>query len=127
MRTLALDVGTRHTGVAYMDSEVGIPLPLDTIDHGTRDELIDAVVKLIAERRVDEVIVGLPLLPSGDEGAQVRESRSVADELQRRGFAVEMRDERYTTPKSSRGEGGVPASNFDGNAAAACALLSQKP
>ena len=43
MRYLALDVGTRRTGIAYLDEDVGVPLPLNTINH-TSDVFPSALV-----------------------------------------------------------------------------------
>lgn len=123
MKVLALDIGTRRTGVAYLDSEVGIPLPLDTLIHTTDDMLNDAVLKIVRERKIDRVIVGLPLLPSGEEGAQAAVSRRVGERIAQSGVAMEYRDERYTTPNSTAD--GPPPSSFDGDAAAACKLLNQ--
>ena len=126
MRYLALDVGTRRTGVAYLDSNIGIPLPLDTILHTSEKQVIDAVMTIIRERKIDRVIVGLPLLPSGVEGSQAAESRKIGMALQTAGITVDYRDERYTTPAPSQHKNALPTQKIDGDAAAACALLSGK-
>ncbi len=124
MRTLALDVGTRRTGVAYLDTDTGIPLPLDTLTHVSESALVDAVLEIVRTRKIDRVIVGLPLLPSGDEGAQTRVSRTIGDAIARAGVAVEYGDERYTTPGGKTHKHTVTTSEFDGDAAAACELLN---
>lgn len=98
-RLLALDIGTKRTGVAFLDEEVNIPLPLSTLHHTDTEELLSQVSSLITERRIDELIVGLPLLPSGAEGAQARLVRAVAQQMQSRGWRVTLKDERYTTPR----------------------------
>ncbi|MDD5470106.1 MAG: Holliday junction resolvase RuvX, partial [Candidatus Peribacteraceae bacterium] len=59
---LALDIGTKRTGVAYLDESVGIPLPLESIAHRNERELVQAVQTLVTERGVDRLIIGLPLL-----------------------------------------------------------------
>lgn len=123
MKVLALDIGTRRTGVAYLDSDVGIPLPLETLRHTSDDALVDAVLTIVRERKIDRVIVGLPLLPSGSEGAQAAVSRAIGARIAQRGIDVEYCDERYTTPKSISGS--PPLSAYDGDAAAACTLLNQ--
>ncbi len=126
MRLLALDVGTRRTGIAYLDTVVGIPLPLDTIHHTTADELMTQVLRLSAERKIEKFIVGLPRLPSGDEGSQAAVSRQIGAALEKAGASVSFVDERYTSRKGGTHKNMIPVSKFDGDAAAACALLSGK-
>lgn len=104
-RILALDIGMRRTGVAYLDEETAVPLPLDTIAHRTTEELLDRIGVLVAERKIDSLVVGLPLLPSGQEGAQATYVRTVAEQMTVRGFPpLTFRDERYTTPRSRTGD-----------------------
>ncbi|MFH1444200.1 MAG: Holliday junction resolvase RuvX [Candidatus Peregrinibacteria bacterium] len=103
-RILAIDIGTKRTGVAYLDEETDIPLPLTTLKHTSTEELLEMLSALIKERRIDRLIVGLPLLPSGDEGAQVHYVREITEQMQERGWSVELRDERYTTPRTHTGD-----------------------
>ena len=126
MRYLSLDIGDRHTGIAYLDTTVGIPLPLNTLHHTTEKQLVDAVLAIVRERRVETILVGLPRLPSGEEGAQATQSRKIGTLLSPAGVPVEYVDERYTTPRSSQHKNALPTQNIDGDATAACALLSQK-
>ncbi len=119
MRYLALDIGTRHTGTAYLDDAVGIPLPLDTVHHVSVDALIDAVLRIIKDRQIEKVIVGLPLLLSGEEGSQSRFVRTIAEMLEKRGLTVNFVDERFSSPRS-KGK----SQAFDGDAAAACQILA---
>jgi putative transcription antitermination factor YqgF len=114
VRLLALDIGTRHTGIAFGETEMGVPLALETIEHQTPEELADFVCGIARERKIDRVIVGLPLLPSGSEGSQSDFVRGVAEILERNGLSCSFLDERYTTPR--HGES-------NGDAAAACNLL----
>ena len=114
MLQLALDIGTKRTGVAFLDDAVGVPVALPTIEHADTEDLLAAVLLICRERSIDEVIVGLPLLPSGKEGKQAKISRAFAELLESAGVAVSYRDERYTTIR----EEGV-----DRDAAAAVQLL----
>ena len=126
MKYLSLDIGTRRTGIAYLDDSVGIPLPLDTFHHETSEALIAHTLDLIRERKINRLLVGLPLLPSGEEGTQATFVRSVADAFLKAGIAVTFVDERYSTPRSGTLGGKIgqkfPAS-LDPDAAAACSLL----
>jgi putative Holliday junction resolvase len=112
---LGLDVGTRRTGVAFLDPAIGFVLPLDTILHETDGDVVAQVKDIIAAKNIKHVVVGLPLLPSGAEGSQAKFSRSIGDKLVTTGVTVSYFDERYTTVRNDPG---------DGDARAACTLLT---
>jgi len=99
MNYLSLDVGKKHTGIAYADSDVGIALPLDTIHHEDEDELIDAVKNLVDERKIETLIIGLPLFMSGDESEQTRYVRDITEQLKEEcpQCSIELLDERGTS------------------------------
>ena len=101
MNLIALDIGMKHTGVAFYSEETNIPMPLDTIDHESDAELLEAIRGIASERDCKKLIIGLPLLPSGNKGEQAKYSSNIADTLKNDGFEIEMIDERYTTPKTS--------------------------
>ncbi len=115
MRLLALDIGMKRTGIAFVDTANDVVLPLDTIVADDADTMIENVIAIVKERKVEQVIVGLPLLPSGEEGSQTDYVRSCANTLSESGVEVSFLDERYTTSKSQ---------DFDGDARAACELLA---
>jgi putative Holliday junction resolvase len=123
MKTLALDVGTRRTGVAFLDDATGIPVPLDTLEHRSEKELLAKVREIISARGIQGVVVGLPKLPGGEEGTQAAVSRSIGEKIAETGLPVRYVDERFTTPSSKGSKHAPPASAFDGDAAAACELL----
>lgn len=114
MRLLALDIGTRRTGVASYDDGTKIVLPLDTITHTSFDDLLREVESIVRARRIDHVFLGLPLLPSGKEGAQGTLVRQFEALLRNLNIPSSFIDERYTTPRTGES---------DGNAAAACSIL----
>lgn len=114
---LGVDAGTRRTGVAFADTKAGFVMALDTIHHTSAEELVDRIVQLVKQRKVDEVIIGLPRLPQGDEGKQAILVRELAEVLRKTlQIPVTLIDERYSTFAS---EGGT-----DPDAAAACSMLS---
>lgn len=114
MRLLSLDIGMKRTGVAFVDTDNNIPLPLDTIESESIDEFAAKALDISVTRGADTIIVGLPLLPSGDEGSQSEYVRECAERLQEAGITIEFVDERYTTNDGK---------DYDGDARAACQLL----
>lgn len=117
MKYLALDIGTRRTGVAFGDTSIGIPCPLHTIHHDTIDSLVRQTLAIIQERTIDKVIIGLPLLPSGIPGSQVSFVKRCIKKFEEYDIAYSLMDERYTTPKQR---------NKNSDAYAACAILETK-
>ncbi|MCA9371029.1 MAG: Holliday junction resolvase RuvX [Candidatus Peregrinibacteria bacterium] len=115
MRLLGLDVGTRKTGVAFGSTDDGIVFSLPTISHVSEDQLSTALLSLISEKSIDEVVLGLPLLPSGEEGAQASVVRSLFDRLRIEGISCHLLDERYTTPTRT---------DIDPDAASACEIVN---
>ncbi len=126
MRLLALDIGTRRTGVAYCDTDAGVPVPLDTIAHRTKEELRDAVKKISDERRIDTIVIGVPYLPSGGEGSQTRIVRGYGLLLEALGPEVVYKDERFSTPRrkmAAKRNASFPLAEDD-NAQAAVSILT---
>lgn len=121
MHLLALDIGMKKTGAAFGDTKSGILMALQTIRHESTSELIKKIEEITREKKVDALLVGLPLLPSGEEGKQASLIRETAEEIERRtGISVEYIDERYTTKNMPK------APKTDPDAKAACSLLHVK-
>ncbi len=97
-RLLGIDLGERRIGLAVAATETGAARGLATLMRGTPDEDASALARLIAEQRIDELVVGLPLLPSGDEGDQAAATRAWGDTIVRRiGRPITWQDERFTS------------------------------
>lgn len=114
MKILALDIGTKRTGAAFADSGDGVPLALSTITHESDEELLQEVEQIIRARSIEKIIVGFPLLLSGQEGAQSDYVKNVAFLLETTGLKIELLDERYTTSREKL---------KDPDSAAACHIL----
>lgn len=102
---LGVDVGTARIGVAVSDPRGILATPLETVPAtSARDVDVARVVALAREHGVVEIVVGLPLLMSGKEGASARMAREWADALV---FAlpdvpIVLVDERLTTVVATR-------------------------
>ena len=78
-RLLGVDLGERRIGLAIGDGDGAAARPLATVPRG-RDQAADAArLRAIVEAEgVDELVVGLPLEASGDEGPQAALTRAWA-------------------------------------------------
>lgn len=98
-RILGLDVGERRIGVAVADDDGGRASALTTLRRAA-DPGADAAAlrRVIDEQRATEIVVGLPLHLTGDEGQQAERTRAwaaaVAPLL---AVTVTFRDERLTS------------------------------
>jgi putative Holliday junction resolvase len=104
-RVLAVDYGAKRTGLAVSDAMGITAQPLEAIREPGLDETLDAILAAVAERDVKTVVVGMPYLPDGREGEQVKSVWVFLDALKRRlpaGVALAHQDERHTT-KEARG------------------------
>lgn len=122
---MAIDPGSRRTGVAVSD-ELGLfAHPRPAITATGADRLVAAVRALVEQEQVDEVIVGLPLSMSGADSAQTAEVRDLVLRL-RRALTVPVTpwDERLSSVQAGRDVRDRTRSGALDSAAAAVVLQS---
>jgi putative Holliday junction resolvase len=120
MRVLALDYGSARCGCALSDPTGTIVTPIEVVPRPATKRGLAALRRLVQEREVERVVVGLPLSLQGGDSDQTRETRAFVRQLSLRlgeEVPVEMHDERFTTRLAQRMEGDFTASE-DSRAAA---------
>ena len=78
---LGIDLGDRRIGIAAGDTESGAVTPLLTLRRGTPAQDALAIGRVVAERRAQELVVGLPLHLDGTESEQSRRTRAWVAEV----------------------------------------------
>ncbi len=103
MRSLGLDVGDKRIGVALSDPVGVLASPFTIIKCTDVRKDIQAIIEIIEQNQVGQVIAGLPRSMDGSEGRQAEKVRVFIEEL-RKGTAVpiEFRDERLSTVSAKR-------------------------
>lgn len=97
-KILAVDYGDARTGIAISDLLCSIVGSTTVIHSRNQEKTLDAVVKLVQENGVGEIVVGLPKNMDGSEGARAELCREFAAKLEEAtGLKVAMWDERRTT------------------------------
>lgn len=98
MKILAVDYGARRIGIAIADTNTAIAFPREPLT-GSGNLVADAqrIARLAEEEEIDQIIVGLPLLESGEEGMQASICRNFGGELMKLRQSVRFMDERYTS------------------------------
>ena len=115
-RVLALDHGSARCGCAISDPSGTLASVLPAIERPDSRAGLAALARLVEEREVERVVVGLPLTLAGEEGPQAGEARAFSERLAGRlPVPVELHDERLTTRLAERTGG---AGDLDSRAAA---------
>ena len=110
MRVLALDAGAARCGCAICDPTGTVVTPLDAVAQPETRRGLDTLARLVKEREIEQVVVGLPLTMRGEEGDQARWARRFAERLAERvDVPVVMHDERLTTRQAERSGGTAQA------------------
>lgn len=104
MRPIAgLDLGEKTIGVAVSDLMRGIATPLLTIRRVKFTDDAAALMKIIAERRIAGLILGLPRNMDGSEGPRAQATRAFARNLSRlTPLPIGFWDERLSTVAAER-------------------------
>jgi len=94
---LGIDVGSVRIGIASCDPDGILASPLETIRRGRGD--LAQIARLVADRHVKEIVVGLPTSLSGSAGHAADQARDFAETLANVVAPVPVRlvDERFTT------------------------------
>jgi putative Holliday junction resolvase len=102
-RILALDVGSKTIGLAVSDA-LGITAQgLETVRRKNKRADLAALRHVIEEYRVSEMVVGLPLRMSGQEGTQAEKIREFVVVLEKEfGLPIHLMDERLTSVEANR-------------------------
>jgi putative Holliday junction resolvase len=96
MRYLAIDYGTKRTGLAICDASETIASPLAVL-HGQK-ELLKKIVEIVETENVEAIVLGLPLNMTGTEGPQTKLVRKFAEQLKNHiSIPIHFQDERLSS------------------------------
>ncbi len=96
MRYLAIDYGTKHTGLAICDPTETIVSPLAVVQ-GQKD-LLKKILSLVNSENVEAIVLGLPLNMDGSTGPQAKLVFQFAERLKNLlDVPVHFQDERLTS------------------------------
>jgi len=102
-RSLGLDVGDKRIGVALSDPDGILASPLTIINYKDETADIEAIINIISQKQVEQIIVGLPRSMDGSIGKQAEKVEAFVQRLcSHTEVPVEFRDERLTTVAAKR-------------------------
>ncbi len=103
MVVLAVDPGSERLGLAVSDGDGRIAFPLDPVRVGPRGSHVADVARIAADRGAGRIVVGLPLMLTGVEGAAAERARVLAQAIAAATrLPVDLVDERLTTVQADR-------------------------
>lgn len=100
-RVLAIDYGTKRTGLAVTDSLRIIATPLETVPS---TELLDYLKNYLQKETVDEFVVGMPKTLKNEDSAIAPLVRKFVEELKNTfpDKPIHLADERFTSSMAMR-------------------------
>jgi len=101
MRTLALDVGLRRIGVAISDPTGTLARTLTVTKRDAK--IWKRIAQWVREHKVEQIVVGLPLLLDGTRGAQTQDVERFVRELEQHvSVPIHLWDESLSTVTAQR-------------------------
>ena len=102
-RVLAIDPGSKRTGLAVSDPLGLTAQGLETFETGKGKDLLDYLGELFAEYGIARVVIGLPLSMQGKDIEGSARSRALAANIGKRfGLEAVLMDERLTSLEAER-------------------------
>lgn len=83
MKYLGLDVGKKRIGVAISESGI-LARGYITINLLSLNQALDDIISICNKEKIGQIIMGLPLLPSGSESEQTKFVKDFKDELRKK-------------------------------------------
>jgi putative holliday junction resolvase len=115
---LGIDLGERRIGLAIAEADGLSARPLATVNRARSLAPVDdakALARVVAEQRVSELVVGLPLDANGDRGPMAQSAMTWAAAISLRlGLPVALRDERYSSHLAQERLGPMPRGRAGG-------------
>lgn len=98
-----LDLGTKTVGVSVSDALRSVATPLTTIRRTKFTQDAEALLKIVAERDLKGLVLGLPLNMDGSEGPRCQSTRAFARNLEKlTELPITFWDERLSTVAAER-------------------------
>ena len=102
-RSLGLDIGDKRIGIALSDPGGILASPFTIINREGDGAAIEAIVEIVVQQQVKQIVVGLPRSMNGSLGKQADKVRAFTEKLcSHTEVPVVFRDERLTTVSAKR-------------------------
>ncbi len=93
-----MDYGLKRIGIAIGEPEVKMAFARPLMpSKGSTQQDAEQLAELARTEECSLILLGLPLLESGEDGEQSQLTRNLGEELKGHGIRIEFWDERYST------------------------------
>lgn len=96
-KILALDLGTKRTGVSVSDKDQTVAFLRDELIHDSDADLLDQLTKFLAGETIAGILVGVPLYLSGENSPQTEKVLKQIEKLETFGLPIQQIDERFSS------------------------------
>ena len=103
MKYLAIDYGTKRTGIAVSDPDGKLAFPRSVIQ--TSSALVADLVAVILKESCYEIILGRSINAKGEKNPVMVPIEKLKSDLEVRGYTVTYEDERYSSMQAAREQG----------------------
>lgn len=98
MKIMSIDYGDVRTGVAISDIKGILASPLCVIKESYQPKLVDKIIELINENKIEKIVIGLPRNMDGSYGYRCDDCKSLGQAIgEKINIDIEFEDERLTT------------------------------
>ena len=122
MKILGLDIGDRRIGVAVLDTDINVPMPLITLNNNRT--FVNELKKLVIENKAESLIIGMPINLAGHKSEQAKKVMEVVKKIKNKlNIPVIFEDERLTSQTAQKRLKDVNYLKADSDAVAAVVIL----
>ncbi|WP_294797753.1 Holliday junction resolvase RuvX [uncultured Eubacterium sp.] len=98
MKIMSIDYGNVRTGIAISDIRGILASPLCVIKESYQPKLVDKIIELINENKIEKIVIGLPRNMDGSYGYRCDDCKSLGQAIgEKINIDIEFEDERLTT------------------------------
>lgn len=98
MKIMSIDYGDVRTGIAISDIRGILASPLCVIKESYQPKLVDKIIELINENKIEKIVIGLPRNMDGSYGYRCDDCKSLGQAVSEKiNIDIEFEDERLTT------------------------------
>lgn len=102
-RILSMDYGDVRIGLAISDESQIIAKPYKTLENKGKKFILNELKNICQEDNIEEIILGKPIMMSGEEGIQVEKVNRFIDFIKNKiDVKIELIDERLTTVEAEK-------------------------
>ena len=101
-RILGVDYGEARIGLAISDHTKSIAFPYETIKNKNPEYLIEFFKKLIFKKKIDFLVIGLPIGMNGKDTVQTKKVRAFAESIKVLDISIYFQDERLTSVSAKK-------------------------